>query len=281
MTQAAAACVRHTSHYGAILMIIDFHTHCFADNVAGQAMPQLEAACGVRAVHDGTLSGLKRHMASTGVDISVVQPVATKPSHVAVINAWAKENRSTSVCFFGALHPDDPDFYAAAQQLKTDGFAGVKLHPDYQGFFADEARLMPQYEALADLGLVVLMHAGVDIGYPSPVHCTPLMVKNIITEVPHLTLIAAHMGSHGLWHDVEQLLLGENVYLDTAYSWYDLKNERMTNMIQQHGSDKVLFGTDSPWKDMAEEIDHITSLGLSARDIDDILYRNAMSLLKI
>jgi predicted TIM-barrel fold metal-dependent hydrolase len=140
---------------------------------------------------------------------------------------------------------------------------------------------MPMYDALADLGLIVLMHAGVDIGFPWPVHCTPLMIKNIITQVPRLTLIAAHMGSHGLWRDVEQLLIGENVYLDTSYSWYYLKNARMTDMIQKHGAQKVLFGTDSPWKSAAEEIDHIASLSLSASDIDQILYRNAMALLKI
>jgi predicted TIM-barrel fold metal-dependent hydrolase len=262
-------------------MVIDIHAHCFADNVADKAMPQLEAHCGVKAIHDGTLAGLTRHMALAGVDISVVQPVATKPSQVSIINTWAKQNRSQSLWFFGALHPDDPDFYAAAQQLKADGFMGVKLHPDYQGFFADEARLMPMYDALADLGLIVLMHAGVDIGFPWPVHCTPLMIKNIITQVPRLTLIAAHMGSHGLWRDVEQLLIGENVYLDTSYSWYYLKNARMTDMIQKHGAQKVLFGTDSPWKSAAEEIDHIASLSLPSSDIDQILYRNAMTLLKI
>ncbi len=262
-------------------MVIDIHTHCFADNVAGAALPQLEAACGVKAVHDATLSGLKKHMAASGVDLSVVQPVATKPAQVPIINAWAKQNRSASLCFFGALHPDDPDFFSAAQQLKADGFAGVKLHPDYQGFFADEARLMPMYDALADLGLIVLIHAGVDIGYPSPVHCTPLMLKKIITQVPRLTMIAAHMGAHGLWRDVDELLSGENIYLDTAYSWYYLKNEQMTAMIQRHGAENVLFGTDSPWKDAADEIAHITSLGLSAHDIDNILYRNAMALLKI
>ena len=155
----------------------------------------------------------------------------------------------------------------------------LALGQRYQGFFADEARMMPLYEAIADLGLILMLHSGVDIGYPAPVHCTPWMVKNIVTNVPHLTLVSAHMGAHALWRDVEGMLLGQNIYIDTSYSWYILRNERMADMIRKHGSENVLFGTDSPWKSADEEVAHITGLDLPPHDIDNILYRNAQRLL--
>lgn len=260
-------------------MVIDFHTHCFADSLAHAAISSLEESGNIKAVHDGTVGGLISYMETCGVDKSVVLPVATKPSQVGAINKWAKENTDDKLNIFGALHPDDKDFFSAAEKLKEDGFAGVKLHPDYQHFFADEPRMMPLYEALRDLGLILMLHAGVDIGFPAIVHCTPLMIKNIIKSVKGITLIAAHMGAHALWRDVEELLVGENVLFDTSYSHYKLKNIGFERMINNHGAENILFGTDSPWKKADEAINIITSLNLPAADIDKILFKNALALL--
>lgn len=260
-------------------MVIDFHAHCFPDSLAGKAIAGLEKNCGIKAVHDGTISGLKSYMKACGVDKSVVLPVATKPSQVKTINEWAKNSGDDSLIFFGAVHPDDADFYDVVLKLKDDGFRGVKLHPDYQGFFADEKRMMPLYEALRDAGLLIVFHAGLDIGLPSPVHCTPLMIKNILKSIKGIRIVAAHMGSHALWRDTEELLCGLPLYLDTSYSQYMLDKECMQRMIGKHGAENVLFGTDSPWTSADVEIEKITSLGLPQSDIDKLLYLNALSLI--
>ena len=139
--------------------------------------------------------------------------------------------------------------------------------------------MMPLYEALRDLGLMVVLHAGVDIGYPAPVHCTPLMIRNIIKNVPGLCLVAAHMGSYALWQDVEELLIGLPVYFDTAYSYHLLGSAGMTRIIKRHGAEHVLFGTDSPWAAADAEIAAISSLSLTSQEMDNILFRNAQRLL--
>ncbi len=260
-------------------MIIDFHTHCFADSLAASAIGRLENNANISAQHDGTADGLKKHMAACGIDKAVVLPVATKPSQVNVINDWALRNTDEKLLFFGALHPDDDGFIDVAAQLKTDGFKGIKLHPDYQHFFADDPRMMPRYAALRDLGLIVVLHAGVDIGCPAPVRCTPLMIRRIVDNTPGLKLVAAHMGSHALWRDVEDVLLGLPIYIDTSYSYYALQSEDMSRMIRRHGAHRVLFGTDSPWKRADDEIEHIRSLDLPAEDIERIMCGNALELL--
>lgn len=261
-------------------MVIDFHTHCFHDNIAPAAIDSLENRARIAAAHDGTVAGLLDHMKQCSVDKSVVLPVATKPSQVPVINAWAVENEQDRLCFFGACHPDDPDVFKNLSWLKQHGFKGIKLHPDYQRFFADESRLMPVYEAIRDLNLIVVLHAGVDVGYPSPVHCTPLLLRRVLHNVPGLKLVAAHMGSHALWRDVEEVLLGLPLYLDTCYSHYILGDEGMAHIIRRHGAENVLFGTDSPWKKADDEIERISGLPLPASDIERILYKNAYELLK-
>lgn len=260
-------------------MVIDFHSHCFPDGLAERAIAELEGRCDIKAVHNGTVSGLRESTIKWGVDLSVVLPVATKPSQVGTINKWALENSGGRLKFFGAVHPDDQDFYSTVKWLKENGFPGVKLHPDYQNFFADEERIFPLYEALRDAGLIVVFHSGMDIGLPVPIHCTPLMIKKVFDNFKGLTIVAAHMGAHALWRDVEDLLAGTPVYIDTSYSQYMLGNSGMERIIRKHGSERVLFGTDSPWKRADKEINAITSLDLPEDDIDNILCNNALTLL--
>lgn len=260
-------------------MVIDFHTHCFSDNIAKSAISQLESVGDVKAFHDGTTAGLRFYMRRNSVDKSVVLPVATKPSQVRVINEWAKSEKTDELCFFGALHPRDENIYDVINQLKADGFKGVKMHPDYQGFLVDDKCMMPVYEALRDTGLTLVVHAGVDIGFPSLVHCTPLMISKVLSEIPGLKLIAAHMGGHGLWSDVEDILLGKDIYIDTSFSSYVLGEEGMLRMIRKHGAGKVLFGSDSPWTDAGKELELLNNLDITGSEKDLIMYKNALELL--
>jgi uncharacterized protein len=260
-------------------MIIDFHTHCFTDSIAKIVIDLFKEKSVEKTILDGTVGDLISHMRSCGVDKSVVLPVATNPAQVSVINKWALDNFCSELCFFGAVHPEDKEMHGTIKNLKANGFKGVKLHPDYQGFYADEKRVMPLYEAIRDEGLILLLHAGVDNVYPIPAHCTPLMIRAIIENIPGLKLIAAHMGGHVLWRDAEELLLGLPIYVDTSHSFYAVPNRDMERMIKKHGSERVLFGSDSPWRRQDSEADLLRALDLPQSDIDNILYRNALSLI--
>lgn len=46
-------------------MYIDFHTHAFADKIAGRAMEALSATSGLKPYTDGTLCGLKKKAQGT------------------------------------------------------------------------------------------------------------------------------------------------------------------------------------------------------------------------
>ncbi len=262
-------------------MIIDIHTHTFPDALAARAVAVLAERSNVTPYSDGTCMGLCASMQIAGVDRSVVMPIATKPAQVRSINSWAVEiNRSFEqlICF-GTIHPKQDDWQTEIDLLVSDGIQGVKFHPDYQEFFVDDAELVPIYKTLADAGLIVLFHAGVDIGLPPPVHCTPDRLVKVMDAVPDLIVIAAHMGGYALWDDVDKFLVGRKLYLDTSYSMTDLGTDRMTELIRAHGADKVLFGTDSPWTDQFAEISGIRALPLRDDEIDAILGGNAERLL--
>lgn len=263
-------------------MIIDIHTHTFPDELAARALEVLQNNCDETPILDGTNAGLLASMRRSGVDKSVIMPIATKPSQVRSINSWAKEINSQyeDLICFGTLHPKQDDWFAEIARLKADGIPGIKLHPDYQLFFVDDSNMIPIYQALADAGLILLFHAGVDIGLPPPVHCTPERLARVLDAVPDLTIIAAHMGGYDSWDEAEQYIIGRNLYLDTSYSLADLGPERMASLIKAHGPDRVLFGTDSPWTDQAAEIAGIRGLDLTDDQITAILGENASRLLR-
>lgn len=263
-------------------MIIDIHTHIFPDELAERAVKTLSDRCNVLPKTDGTYKGLLDSMAKSGVDRSAIMHIATKPSQARTINKWAlslSEENEGLICF-GTVHPKQKNWLEEIDWLVKNGFPGIKFHPDYQDFFVDDKEVFPLYKALADSGLIVLFHAGVDIGLPPPVHCTPDRLARVLDAFPDLKVIAAHMGGYALWDDVEKYLVGRNLYLDTSYSLNDLGKDRVTAIIKKHGPDRILFGTDSPWTGQMEEIAQLRSLDLTSAEIDGILGANAQQLLK-
>jgi predicted TIM-barrel fold metal-dependent hydrolase len=48
----------------------------------------------------------------------------------------------------------------------------------------------------------------------------------------------------------------------------------------KHGAHRILFGTDSPWFDQAEDIRWIDSMKLTQEEKDRIFFKNAEELLE-
>lgn len=261
-------------------MIIDFHTHVFPDNLAVRALPILsETAGGVKPNHEGTLSSLKDKIREQGADMAVVLNIATNPKQEKNVNRFAAEINRDNIISFGSVHPDSPNAFEELSFLKEQGVKGVKLHPDYQGFFVDEERLFPLYEKIASMGFIAVFHSGVDIGYPEPVHCTPERLRNILPIFGGAPVIAAHMGGWLMWKDVLKYLCGENIYFDTAFSSSRMPPDYAAEIINAHGSGRVLFGSDMPWGKTEDEINFVRSLKISDEDKEKILSKNAVKLL--
>jgi len=200
-------------------MTIDFHTHCFSDEIAVKAIPKLAEAGGIQPFTDGTVSGLKSSMQSSGIHVSVVQPIATKPAQTTVINRWAASIKDRQIVPFGTIHPEYEHWQEEIIWLSNQGIKGVKFHPDYQRFFVDDEKLFPIYEMLFSMNFIVLFHAGVDIAFSEPYHCTPKRLQKVLDMFPRAVIIAAHMGGYMYWDDVEKYLVGRNIYMDTSFSF--------------------------------------------------------------
>jgi len=92
-------------------------------------------------------------------------------------------------------------------------------------------------------------------------------------------MIYAHMGGWMFWDDVERLIIGENVFLETSYTLGLISDERFVRMVRNHGIERVLFGTDSPWRSQKEDVEKILSLPFTDAEKERLLYKNALNLL--
>lgn len=266
-------------------MVIDFHTHVFPEKIAEKAIASLaqRSGCvGGNYAFDGTRSALRRYMEKAHVDKAVVLNIATNPKQQKNVNNFAISLLEDECLIpFGSVHPNSPDIFEELERLKEAGIKGVKLHPDYQNFFVDEKRMLPVYEKIANLGLITVFHAGVDIGYPEPVHCTPDMLLHVLDAFGDTPVVAAHFGGYLLWKDVLKKLCGTKIYMDTAFSFGKIPPLYAKEIIETHTADKILLGSDMPWSKTEDEANLIRSLGLSSTDTEKILYKNAEVLLNL
>lgn len=268
-------------------MIIDFHTHVFPEAIAPKTILSLENRAGIKAKTDGTLEGLRKSMKKDGVDYSVVLPVVTKPSQFDSVNQYASTiNNTDGILSFGGIHPENDNIADKLSYIKELGLRGIKLHPDYQGFYIDDERYIKILTECVRLGLICVIHAGLDIGIPTPIHCPPdrsyIMLKKVLQNCnTDSKIVLAHIGGHLQWRLVEELLVGENVYFDLAYSIWHIDRDDLLCIIKNHGSERILFATDSPWSGQKESADYIKNLPLSDLEIDNILYKNAFRLLEL
>ena len=264
-------------------MLIDFHSHAFADKIVEKAMQRLLSVAKIPNYSDGTISGLDNCLDKYGVDISVMLPVATKPTQQTIINDWAKEvqDKYSRIYSFGSVHPFADDVMEELERIKALGLHGIKLHPDYQDFFIDDERVFPVYRKCAELSLPVIFHAGWDPLSPDVVHAIPEASLKAHKAVPEMTMILAHGGGMNHWDDVEKHLVGEDIYFDTAMLCDYIEPEQLERIIKNHGADRILFGTDIPWHPADKERSLIQSLGISDDEKELIFHKNAERLLGI
>ncbi len=265
-------------------MIIDFHTHIFPDKIAARSIEALSKVSGVKAATDGTLIGLLDSMDRSGVNLSVIMPVVTKPSQFESVNTFAakvNEQYAGRLLSFGGIHPDSEDYKSELNRIKELGLPGIKLHPDYQGVMIDDVRYMNIIEYADALGMIIMVHAGIDIGLPEPVHCPPDKARKVLDALHPKKLVLAHMGGWKQWEEVYEYLAGQQVYLDTAFCFDYMEQDMFMKLCKKHGTDKILFATDSPWSDARRDMEVIKELPLSDADKAAIFSGNAKKLLNI
>lgn len=261
-------------------MLIDFHTHCFPDSIAKKAVQKLSLASGgLEPCTNGTLDGLLKINKQNGVDVSVVLSIATNAEQQKNVNDFAALiNSKDGFIAFGSVYPRAGNVMQELERIKSLGLKGVKFHPDYQHFSVDDEKMKPIYKKISDLGLITIFHAGVDYGFPPPYGATPDKMSKALNWF-NSPVVAAHWGGLGCGDDVLELLAGRDIFFDTSFGYGTMPKFYAEKILEKHGSDRILFGTDTPWHSVQMEMKLLGSLNLTEQDKDKIFYSNAQKLL--
>jgi len=232
-------------------------------------------------VNDGTASGLLSNMDAWGIDISVVLPVITKQSQFLNANEWAAAFSSERLVGFGSVFPYTDDYKRDIDYIAGLGLKGIKFHAEFQDFIVDDGFMLKIYDYAFGKDLIILHHAGFDPAFKPPFKSSPLQFAKIVEQMRGGIMIAAHLGGHDQWSDVEEHLAGRDIYLDTSMGFEYFPRDLFLRVVKKHGAERILFGSDSPWSNAGTEIGHLRSMPLSADDIEAVLGGNARRILGI
>ncbi len=279
-------------------MIIDFHVHTFPDRIAASTIESLKKKSKTDSFSDGSMGGLKEMMARSGVDYAVNLPVATNVAQVEKLNNNFINDMDSlvkdGIIPFGAMHPDYPDYKKELRRLAEAGIPGIKIHPAYQDVLINDIRYKRIIDCANENGLIVTTHAGVDIGIYDKDYAPISGIIDVIDTVHPEKFVLAHMGGWLDWEEFEKDLAGGPVYIDTAFSIgpitpdpkgdelpivsANLSDEDFLRLCRKHGTDKVLFATDSPWADESDYIKRINDMEFTDGEKEKIFSGNALRL---
>ena len=282
-------------------MIIDFHTHTFPEQSVKRAIAKLSESAHIKNYLDGTLASLQSSMRKAGIDCAVLLPVVTNPSHQKEINRTALQTNEhfseTGILSFGGIHPDNENYREILINMAAHGVPGVKLHPVFQGINFDDIRYLRIIDCACENNLIILIHAGYDASFPGADFASPTRIRSVYDQVRPDKLVLAHMGGWNDWDSAEELLADCNVYLDTSFTlspmrsntdgtestehYTPMSNAQFLQMVKIFGADHILFGSDSPWTDIAESLQLMKESGLGKSELDAVLGGNAARLLRL
>ncbi len=280
-------------------MIIDFHTHTFPDKIAEKTVQKLAKVARIAPFTNGSAGGLTASMGKAGVSYCVNLPVMTTPEQTEKINSDFIRDRekllAQGIIPFGGIHPDYADYKKEIRRLKENHIPGIKLHAAYQDTDMDDIRYLRIMDCASQEGLVIMVHAGWDMACLEKNYCTVAQILHVLDEVHPEKLVLAHMGNWGNWDEVERDLAGAPVWLDTSFSYsvavpdplpehspitnYRLQEETFLRLCKKHGTDRILFGTDSPWTGQKESIEQLKAMAFTEKEKKQILAENAVDLL--
>lgn len=269
------------------MTVIDAHAHIYPEKIAAKAVNAVGAFYGVEQAMagKGTAESLLQSCTKSPITHFIVHSVATTAHSVTAINNFLAEQQQVHPEFiaFGTMHPDFENMEAEVDRAISLGLHGFKLHPDTQQVNMDDPRLMNFYEIIQGR-LPLVLHTG-DYRYG---YSNPERLKKVLHTFPDLVVDAAHFSGWSIFDrgfdimhtdDLHDLALEERLFVDSSSSVAFTGTRHLAELVHLWGADRVMFGSDFPMWDPAEEFDQQITQQLPGTFTDDelekLLFRNA------
>lgn len=176
------------------------------------------------------------------------------------------------------------------------GMKGLKILPTYQHYAPNDERVFPFYEMAQELDIPVLIHQAWTPVVNAPMkYQHPYLLDDVAIKFRDLRIIIAHFGFP--WTDECMFLIAKhrNLYTDlSAWSWFPPEYlaqtlSRAKQLFPRVLPNRILLGTEGAnQKAVVDTIKNINNVigkmgltKLTGEDIEKILGKNAMGLLKV
>lgn len=231
------------------MKVIDMHTHIFPEKIAAKATIATAEYFDLPEPpnHYGSVGELVEVLNRAGIDYAMVFSAATTEHQVEHINRYILSEAEAHPRFIpcGTLHAGYEGYREELLWMREHGMFGVKIHPEFQHFALDDARLFPMYEEMARHDMFLIAHMGdprVDVSGPH-------RMIPIARTFPKLRCIAAHLGNWGDW-DIEKirpLAKLPNVYTDISSSFSYIKDKApLYGILREYGPAHVFWAPPAP-----------------------------------
>lgn len=287
--------------YG-IMKILDSHIHLFTHKVIANVSKRSELVKHLNLQTEGAeervhISTLERDMRIAGVEGALMLPTASA-------NTVEKTNRNCveTACLHewlmtaGTLHPDCSNNEKELSYFKENHIRIIKMCSFSQGFSLTGPATLKMFDTIqatnlhsdAPFSVVLdtLQKADYYFGSLSENNTTPKLLSELINRYPGINFIGAHMGGLGGSFDdmCRYLKPRANLFLDTSNAAHTLTEKEFCRLLEWHGPEHILFGTDWPWFVQTSEVRHVDRLlGLatySEKDKAKVFCTNLLHLVK-
>jgi predicted TIM-barrel fold metal-dependent hydrolase len=228
-------------------------------------------------------------MAAAGIGQAFLSPVAGGRQVDGVLDTM-RENDAIAAAM--RAHPDRFPIGLAGVEVRheeralgelerafdTLGLHGLAFHAIFQGFTVGAGTVLDPLLDLADQrGALCLMQAMPEAGEFSME--SPRAIGRLADRYPHVTFI---MGHAAITEDqravaIEAAAGRDNLHLDLAFQ---NSSETVEVLVRALGAERVLFGSDSPFRDAGAPIASVETARISGADKERILGANARELIE-
>ena len=268
---------------------IDVHVHLHPERLA-RAISEVFAREGWHAAHAWEPRDVAETLAAHGVARFCFFSYAHKPGIARALNAWIADTAKALPAGIpvGTVHAGDADVVAVADEAMDAGLAGFKFHLSVQRFRADDTRLMPFYERVAERERFLIVHAGT---MPYRDAFTGLDgFRGVMRRFPRLRVIVAHLGAFDTEGFLAMTEEFPNLYLDTTMALTPLSDRYLggdadaipTEWLLRY-QDRIMLGSDFPLIPYAyeEERSFVARRSLPDAVARKILHDNAARFLNL
>lgn len=226
-----------------------------------------------------TIDNLKSLMSASSVEKAIIRPL--KPPDFDLDRANRNiadiQRENSNLIGFGRINPLVRDAVAHTKKAINEyGLKGIHFHPWEENYRINSDILDGVMQVVREENVPVYVSAG----YPMVSH--PLQIQEFLDRYWDVTVIVTHGGQQdicGLSFDDALLVAGEskNVVFDISGVY---RRDFIELLIDSVGTDRIVFGSCTPYMNMKFEITRIESTHLPEESKQRILHSNIERILQ-